>query len=198
MGLRNRMGFFLHIPWPPPDVLFALPPHETIVRALSSYDLVGFQTDFDAENFAACLIREGMGSRVGSQVFDAYGRLKEQAEKNEAPKPADNFRWRYYGLFYVAPAQTSYMCRLKIPNGILKHWQFAGLADLAEQYGGGYAHVTTRANIQLREIEGLSYEEIAAIMNCPIGTVRSRIFRAREAIAAKLRPLLDTRKDKRW
>jgi len=55
-----------------------------------------------------------------------------------------------------------------------------------------------RTAIQLREIEGLSYEEIAAIMNCPIGTVRSRIFRAREAIAAKLRPLLDTRKDKRW
>ncbi|MCC6735961.1 MAG: alpha,alpha-trehalose-phosphate synthase (UDP-forming) [Bauldia sp.] len=75
MGLRNRMGFFLHIPWPPPDVLFALPPHETIVRSLSSYDLVGFQTEFDAENFAACLIREGFGSRVGTQVFDAYGRL---------------------------------------------------------------------------------------------------------------------------
>jgi trehalose 6-phosphate synthase len=75
MGLRNRMGFFLHIPWPPPDVLFALPPHETIVRAISSYDLVGFQTEYDAENFAACLIREGLGSRVGSQVFDAYGRL---------------------------------------------------------------------------------------------------------------------------
>lgn len=75
MGLRNRMGFFLHIPWPPPDVLFALPPHETIVRGLSSYDLVGFQTEFDAENFASSLIREGLGSRVGSQVFDAYGRL---------------------------------------------------------------------------------------------------------------------------
>src|SRR5262245_66034017 len=44
------------------------------------------------------------------------------------------------------------MCRLRIPNGILKHWQFAGLADLAERYGGGYAHVTTRANIQIREI----------------------------------------------
>jgi trehalose 6-phosphate synthase len=75
MGLHNRMGFFLHIPWPPPDVLFALPPHETIVRSLASYDLVGFQTEFDAENFAACLIREGLGSRVGNQVFDAYGRL---------------------------------------------------------------------------------------------------------------------------
>ena len=55
-----------------------------------------------------------------------------------------------------------------------------------------------RTAIELREIEGLSYEEIASIMNCPIGTVRSRIFRAREAIAARLRPLVDARKDKRW
>src|SRR6266699_2815691 len=85
--------------------------------------------------------------------FDAYHRLKAQAENNEAPKPADNFRWRYYGLFYVAPAQNSYMCRLRIPNGILKHWQFSGLADLAEHCGGPYAHVTTRANLQIREIE---------------------------------------------
>ena len=85
--------------------------------------------------------------------FDAYERLKEQARKNEAPKPADNFRWRYYGLFYVAPAQTSYMCRLRIPNGILKHWQLSGLADVAEQFAGGYSHVTTRANLQMREIE---------------------------------------------
>jgi len=55
-----------------------------------------------------------------------------------------------------------------------------------------------RTAIELREIEGMSYEEIASIMNCPIGTVRSRIFRAREAIAARLRPLIDARKDKRW
>ena len=55
-----------------------------------------------------------------------------------------------------------------------------------------------RTAITLREIEGLSYEEIADIMNCPIGTVRSRIFRAREAIAEKLRPMLGTGKDKRW
>lgn len=55
-----------------------------------------------------------------------------------------------------------------------------------------------RTAIVLREIEGLSYEEIASIMECPIGTVRSRIFRAREAIADKLRPLLDTAPDKRW
>src|SRR6195952_2324052 len=84
--------------------------------------------------------------------FDAYERLKEQALNNAPPTPADNFRWRYYGLFYVAPAQDSYMSRLRIPNGILKHWQFAGMADLAEQLCGPYAHVTTRANLQVREI----------------------------------------------
>jgi len=55
-----------------------------------------------------------------------------------------------------------------------------------------------RTAITLREIEGLSYEEIADIMQCPIGTVRSRIFRAREAIAEQLRPLLGTSEDQRW
>src|SRR5580693_3844678 len=85
--------------------------------------------------------------------FDTYERLKDHAAKGEYPKPPDNFRWRYFGLFYVAPNQNSYMCRLRLPNGIVKAEQFAGLADLAEKYGGGYSHVTTRANIQIREIE---------------------------------------------
>ena len=55
-----------------------------------------------------------------------------------------------------------------------------------------------RTAIQMREIDGMSYEDIAKAMDCPIGTVRSRIFRAREAIAEQLRPLLGTRKDRRW
>src|SRR3954451_3231056 len=84
--------------------------------------------------------------------FDAYERLKEQARNDAAPSPADNFRWRYHGLFWVAPAQESYMARLRIPNGIMKHWQLSGLADLADQLCGPYSHVTTRANLQLREI----------------------------------------------
>ena len=58
--------------------------------------------------------------------------------------------------------------------------------------------VDLRTAITLREIEGLSYEEIANVMNCPVGTVRSRIFRARDAIAAELRPLLGTETDRRW
>ena len=84
--------------------------------------------------------------------FDGYGRLAAVASEGEAPKPDDNFRWRYHGLFYVAPTQKSFMARLRIPNGILNHWQFAGCADLADRYGGGYSHVTTRANLQIREI----------------------------------------------
>jgi RNA polymerase sigma-70 factor (ECF subfamily) len=55
-----------------------------------------------------------------------------------------------------------------------------------------------RQAVTLREIEGLSYEEIAEVMNCPIGTVRSRIFRAREAISAKVKPMLENQTGKRW
>jgi ferredoxin-nitrite reductase len=84
--------------------------------------------------------------------FDAYPRLKEQALADSRPSPADNFRWRYYGLFYVGPTQDSYMCRLRIPNGIMKHWQFSGLADLIEPLCGPFSNVTTRANLQVREI----------------------------------------------
>jgi ferredoxin-nitrite reductase len=84
--------------------------------------------------------------------LDAYARLRKQAKAGLYPKPDDNFRWRFHGLFYVAPTQDSYMCRLRIPNGILNHWQFTGVADLAERYGGGYSHMTTRANLQIREI----------------------------------------------
>lgn len=90
--------------------------------------------------------------KAAEHPFDAYARFKAQAESGAYPKPDDNFRWRYHGLFYVAPAQNSYMCRLRIPNGILKAWQFEGVADLAERFGGGYSHVTTRANLQVREI----------------------------------------------
>ncbi|MET0970839.1 MAG: NirA family protein [Tardiphaga sp.] len=84
--------------------------------------------------------------------FDAYPRLKEQAAIDARPSPADNFRWRYYGIFYVGPTQDSYMCRLRIPNGIVKHWQLTGLADLSDELCGPFSHVTTRANLQVREI----------------------------------------------
>ncbi len=92
--------------------------------------------------------------------FDAYARLRAQTNSGAFPKPDDNFRWRFHGLFYVAPAQESYMCRLRLPNGILTHWQLEGVADLAERFGGGYVHVTTRANLQIREIKAQAALEL--------------------------------------
>ncbi len=114
----------------------------------------------DKEHLAAMARFETAGKKLSPEEkakrdehpFDAYARLKSESAKGQVPKGVDNFRWRFHGLFYVAPAQNSYMCRLRIPNGILSHWQLAGIADLAETYGGGYAHATTRANLQIREI----------------------------------------------
>jgi ferredoxin-nitrite reductase len=131
--------------------------------------------------------------------FDAYPKLRAQAEKNEPPKPADNFRWRYFGLFYVAPAQSSYMCRLRIANGILSHWQFAGLADLAQKYAGPYSHVTTRANLQLREIEPANatnvVEAIQDLGLCSRGSGADNIRNVTGTPTAGIDPqeLLDTR-----
>ncbi len=80
------------------------------------------------------------------------------------------------------------------PEAVLASKQIAAAVNFAVEA----LSEDLRQAITLREIDGLSYEEIAEIMNCPIGTVRSRIFRAREAIAARLRPLLDTREGERW
>ena len=161
----------------------------------------------DAEHIAAQDRTVSNGGKLSEQEkfkrdehpFDAYQRLQDQAANNEPPKPADNFRWRYYGLFYVAPAQTSYMCRLRIPNGILKHWQVAGIADLAEQFAGGYSHVTTRANFQIREIEPKNavnvLEGILDLGLCSRGTGADNIRNVTGTPTAGIDPqeLLDTR-----
>ena len=132
--------------------------------------------------------------------FDGYERLKSQAANNEYPKPADNFRWRFFGLFYVAPNQNSYMCRLRMPNGILTHWQLAGVADLAERHGGGYAHVTTRANLQVREIEAKNavamVEAIQDLGLCSRGSGADNIRNVTGSPTAGIdrQELLDTRR----
>ena len=131
--------------------------------------------------------------------FDTYERLKEHAANGEFPKPPDNFRWRFFGLFYVAPNQNAYMCRLRLPNGILKAAQFAGVADLAERFGGGYAHVTTRANLQIREIAaGNAVAAIEAIQDlglCSRGSGADNIRNVTGTPTAGIDPqeLVDTR-----
>ncbi len=114
----------------------------------------------DKEHLAAMARFEAAGKKLSPEEkakrdehpFDAYARLKDESAKGQFPKGIDNFRWRFHGLFYLAPTHNSFMCRLRIPNGILSHWQLAGVADLAERHGGGYAHVTTRANLQIRDV----------------------------------------------
>jgi trehalose 6-phosphate synthase len=74
LGHRNRIGFFLHIPWPPPDVASALPAYRELLEGLASYDVVGFHTPQDAENFARCLVRERVGRPLGAGFHEFQGR----------------------------------------------------------------------------------------------------------------------------
>ncbi len=84
--------------------------------------------------------------------LDRWDEVVDRAEAGQFPKGIDVFLTKYQGLFHVAPAQDSFMCRLRIPNGILTSDQMHGLAAAADSFGGGYADVTTRANLQIREI----------------------------------------------
>ncbi len=92
-------------------------------------------------------------AKRAKDAFDMWDEMLANAAKGEFPKGTDGFLYRFHGLFYVAPAQDSFMCRLRIPNGILTAHQLEAMADLAERYAGGYTHVTTRANLQMREIK---------------------------------------------
>lgn len=85
----------------------------------------------------------------GLDVWDA---MLKHAEEDKFPDKKDTFYFRYHGLFYVAPAQNSFMLRCRMPAGELAAPQLRGLADIADEWGGGYADITTRANIQIREI----------------------------------------------
>ncbi|HEY1505585.1 MAG TPA: NirA family protein [Stellaceae bacterium] len=84
--------------------------------------------------------------------LDMWDELRAEAAAGRFPKGIDVFRHKFFGLFYVAPTQDAFMCRLRIPNGVLQPHQMIGLAALAERWAGGYADITTRANLQLREI----------------------------------------------
>lgn len=84
--------------------------------------------------------------------LDRWQEFVNRAQAGEFPKGTDVFCTKFFGLFYTAPAQDAYMCRLRLPNGIVNAHQLRGLADLTERYAGGYAHLTTRANLQIREI----------------------------------------------
>jgi ferredoxin-nitrite reductase len=85
--------------------------------------------------------------------FAIWDQVLAYSSRNAAPTDDDRFRLKYLGLFYVAPAQDSFMLRLRLPGGILSAHQLRGLALLAENYGSGRADLTTRSNLQIREFQ---------------------------------------------
>ena len=97
------------------------------------------------------LTREEEAKRA-KHPFDMWDEIAANAAKGEFPKGTDVFLYKFHGLFHVAPAQNAFMCRLRTPNGILDAAKLRAVAAVAQEFGGGYAHVTTRSNLQVREI----------------------------------------------
>lgn len=85
--------------------------------------------------------------------LDVWDKLVAHADENRAPSAEDLFRFKFHGLFYVAPAQDSFMMRLRIAGGVLTAHQMRGLANIAEKFGAGRSDITTRANLQIREFQ---------------------------------------------
>src|SRR5262245_12129039 len=161
----------------------------------------------DAAHLTAMARFEAEGRKLSSEEkakrdehpFDAYARLKRESTDGSYPKGLDNFRWRFHGLFYVAPTENAYMCRLRIPNGVMTHWQLDGVASIAERYANAYAQVTTRANLQLREIAAENavavLEELAELGLATKGSGADNIRNVTGSPTAGIDPqeLLDTR-----
>ncbi len=84
--------------------------------------------------------------------LDCYDTIVENAYKNAFPEGGDVFRYKFHGLFFVSPAQESFMLRCRIAGGALNTYQFRGLAEIAADWGPGHIDLTTRANVQIREI----------------------------------------------
>ncbi|MGV3483640.1 MAG: NirA family protein [Planctomycetaceae bacterium] len=92
--------------------------------------------------------------------LDRWDEVVARSRDKVFPKGVDVFLAKSYGIFYVAPAQNSYMCRMRLPGGMITSHQMAGVANLADELAGGYAHVTTRANLQLRELSSSAPAEV--------------------------------------
>lgn len=90
--------------------------------------------------------------KLAENPLDSWDRLLAHAEQDKAPDEEDTYRFRTFGLFWVGPAQNAFMLRCRIPAGELTSEQLSGLAGMAEEWGGGTADITTRSNIQIRQI----------------------------------------------
>ena len=144
------------------------------------------------------LVKEEKAKREKNPL-DMGDEIARRAEAGEFPSGTDVFLMKSIGLFYVAPAQDAYMCRLRLAAGLIDARQMRGVADLAERHGGGYSHVTTRANLQIREIPAASGPEVLTgladlgILNRGAGADNIRNVTASPTAGIDPRELYDTR-----
>ncbi len=91
-------------------------------------------------------------AKRNKDALEMWGEIRARSERGEFPKGTDVFLTKYHGLFFVAPAQNAFMCRMRLPGGVLRSDQLLGLAELADNCAAGHVDITTRANLQIREI----------------------------------------------
>ncbi|HYU11127.1 MAG TPA: NirA family protein, partial [Stellaceae bacterium] len=148
-GIAQRRG----MPLPngaAPDVI--LPPSSTPDPAPSNDPALIHRAAQDRVVAAGGqLVPEELAKRA-KNPFDMWDEMAGNAAAGRFPKGTDVFLHKFHGLFYVAPNQDAFMLRLRLPGGILSAYQAKGLADIAERFGGGNIDITTRANLQIREI----------------------------------------------
>jgi trehalose 6-phosphate synthase len=186
MGFKNKIGFFLHIPWPPADVLFTMPVHEEIMRGLSHYDLVGFQTDHDLENFAGCLRREGIGDEVGDGRFSSHGRtfgggaysigIETAAFAEFAKKASSNIMVRKARQSVEGRDLIIGVDRLDYSKGLTQRidaFERFILANPGQQGRVTYLQITPKSRSEVPEYEAMQrmVAEQAGRVNGAIGTV---------------------------
>src|SRR5947208_11078839 len=160
-GLAKKRGIELPNGGAPP----APDPAATASEPASGNDPTGIHCLAQDRALAAggALVPEEVAKRA-KNPFDMWDEMAANAAAGRFPKATDIFLHKFHGLFYVAPNQDAFMLRLRLPGGILSAYQAKGLADIAERFGGGSVDITTRANLQIREI-GAAYplDVLAAI-----------------------------------
>src|SRR5437868_3797195 len=148
-GLAKKRGIALPNGAAPP----APDPAATPSEPASGNDPTGIHRLAQDRAVAAggALVPEEVAKRA-KNPFDMWDEMLANAAAGRFPKGTDIFLHKFHGLFYVAPNQDAFMLRLRLPGGIVSSHQARGLSSLAERFGGPYLHVTTRANLQIREI----------------------------------------------
>src|SRR4051812_17331977 len=171
-------------------------PAAPAAKSESSDPHVAAQDRFIAEGKKLCPEEQAKRNLNGLDTWDL---VLDHARDARFPKGTDVFMMKFQGMFYVAPAQDAFMCRLRFPGGICTATQFRGVADLAEQFGGGYADVTTRANLQIRKIGAKSTVDVLmglhdlGIINRGAGADNIRNITASPTAGIDPHELIDTR-----